>query len=118
MRSRVEEGDGSDMKRAAILIVTVATLVLIGYPSAPSLADTSNSYSTSKSSSGAVVTVSGGTVLNGSGGSGGGGNQGDADGLSGLKGRPPAVMASAPSTGTTRVMVFLQNWWKFMVLNR
>lgn len=119
MRSRVEEGDGSGMKRAAILIIAIATLVLIGYPSAPSLADTSNSYSTSKSGSGpAVISVGGSTLLTGSGESGGGSNEGDADGLSGIKGRPPVTTLNVSSTGASRVMVMLENWWKFMLWSR
>lgn len=105
------------MKRAAILIIAIATLVLIGYPSAPSLADTSNSYSTSKSGSPQVITTPGGTVLNGSGDTGGGSNEGDADGLSGLKGRPPVATLDA-SSGRSRVMVMLENWWKFMLWSR
>lgn len=106
------------MKRAAILFIAIATLVLIGYPSAPSLADTSNPMSTSKSGPGPVVTVPGGTVVNGSGDTGGGSNQGDADGLSGLKGRPPVATLTATTSGTTRVMVMLENWWKFMLWSR
>jgi hypothetical protein len=43
------------MKRAAILIIAIATLVLIGYPSAPSLADSSNAISAKKGNSGTVV---------------------------------------------------------------
>lgn len=105
------------MKRAAILIVAIATLVLVGYPSAPSLADTSNSYSTSKSGSPQVISVPGGTVLSGSGDPGGGSNEGDADGLSGLKGRPPLTTLDALSGGS-RVMVMLENWWKFMMWSR
>ena len=107
------------MKRAAILIIVVATLVLLGYPSAPSLADTSNSGSTSKSTaSGAITFVSGGTVLSGSGDSGGGSNEGDADGLSGLKGRPPVTANEAASAGVARVMMMLEHWWKFMLWSR
>lgn len=106
------------MKRAAILIIAIATLVLVGYPSAPSLADSSNAISTGKSVSGQVVSMPGGTVLNGSGDSGGGTNEGDADGLSGLKGRPPVVTASESTSGASRVMVMLENWWKFMLWSR
>lgn len=105
------------MKRAAILIVVIATLVLVGYPSAPSFADTSNSYSTSKSGSPQVISTPGGTVLNGSEDPGGGSNEGDADGLSGLKGRPPLTTLDA-LYGSSRVMVMLENWWKFMLWSR
>ena len=45
------------MKRAAIFMIAIATLVLIGYPSAPSLADTSNSYPVSKSGSPQVIST-------------------------------------------------------------
>ncbi|MDH4036380.1 MAG: hypothetical protein OEX18_03260 [Candidatus Krumholzibacteria bacterium] len=107
------------MKRAAIFIIVVATLVLVGYPSAPSLADTPNSVSTGKSSSSGVVTIApGGSVLSGSGDSGGGSNEGDADGLSGLKGRPPVATSSEASAGVARVMMMLEQWWKFMVWSR
>ena len=106
------------MKRAAILIIAIATLVLIGYPSAPSLADSSNSFNTGKSKASAGVTLQGGTVKSGSGDSGGGSNEGDADGLSGIKGRPPVATLDASSTGVARVLVMLENWWKFMLLSR
>jgi hypothetical protein len=107
------------MKRAAILIIVVATLVLVGYPSAPSLADTSNSISTSKSTTSGVITfASGGTVLTGSADTGGGSNEGDADGLSGLKGRPPVASNEAASVRVARVMMMLEHWWKFMLWSR
>jgi len=107
------------MKRAAILIIAIATLVLMGYPSAPSLANTSNAVSTSKSFSGPTVTSGpGGHTVSGGGDTGGGTDQGDADGLSGLKGRPPLSMQSETVGSVTRVMVMLENWWKFMLWSR
>ncbi|HEX5132071.1 MAG TPA: hypothetical protein VFX92_06250 [Candidatus Krumholzibacteria bacterium] len=107
------------MKRAAIFIIAIATLVLIGYPSAPSLADTSNSIATSKSGPSVTIVSAGGTSIGGATDSGGGSNQGDADGLSGLKGRPPvSSMQSSMTAGVTRVMIALENWWKFVLWNR
>jgi hypothetical protein len=104
------------MKRAAILIIAIATLVLIGYPSAPSLADSSVSINTSKSSTSAgTVVVTGGSTLSGCGEGGGGTDQGDADGLSGFKGRPPVTTLQNEVAGAARVMVALENWWKFML---
>jgi len=107
------------MKRAAIFVIVVATLVLVGYPSAPSLADTPNSLSIGKSStSGAITIAPGGTVLSGSGEAGGGSNQGDADGLSGLKGRPPVATTNGATAGIARVMIMLEQYWKFMLWSR
>jgi hypothetical protein len=98
------------------LIIAIATLVLIGYPSAPSLADSSNAISAKKGNSGTVVVSSGGTAVGGN-SEGGGSNEGDADGLSGFKGRPPVSTVNSAS-GVTRVLIELQNWWKFMLWSR
>lgn len=107
------------MKRAAILLIAIATLVLIGYPSVPSLASTSNAINTAKSVSGPTVTSGpGGRTVTGGGDTGGGTDQGDADGLSGIKGRPPLSMQSETVGSVTRVMVILENWWKFMLWSR
>ena len=103
------------MKRAAILILAIATLVLIGSPSTPLHADTSN---TTRSGSGPSVVApgGGGTVdMGGPSGSGSGGsNEGDADGLSGL--RPPTTPKGASAmTYEDRVMITVKMLWRFML---
>jgi hypothetical protein len=114
MYSHVEEGDGPGMKRTAILILAIATLVLVGFPSAHVFADSSNSIP-AKSGPGVVATMPGGSLAGGGPvGNGDGSNQGDADGLSGLKGRPPVVSTTVGSP-VSRVAVYLENWWKFML---
>ena len=109
------------MKRAAFLCIATATLLLLGLPSAPLHADTQLNGKSGSSVS--IVAPTGGTagggtgVAGGSGGGGGGGggggsDEGDADGLSGLKVRPPL----AGSAITERTYVFVKTWWKFMIL--
>jgi hypothetical protein len=105
------------MKRAAILIIAIATLVLVGYPSTPSLADSSSSLSIDQSRAHAGVSTTGGTLA-GEGVTGGGANEGDADGLSGFKNRPPVMDQSTAGGGITRVMVMLESFWKFMLWTR
>jgi hypothetical protein len=105
------------MKRAAIFVIVVATLVLVGYPSAPSLADTS-SIPIGKSSSPSSISIAPGGTMSGSGETGGGTDQGDADGLSGLKGRPPVATTNGASAGVARVMIMLEQYWKFMLWSR
>lgn len=106
------------MKRAALICIATATLLLLGLPSAPLQADTQyNAKSGSPSvvvpnsgpSAGPITGVGGG---NGGGGGGGGTDEGDADGLSGLKNRPPAGSTS----DVERNSIFLELWWKFMIL--
>ena len=107
------------MKRAAMVILAIASLVLLGSPSAP-LFDHSSSYAaTSKSTTGpSVVAPTGGTVDTGASAGGGGGsggsNQGDGDGLSGLKVAPGGEPYGAGSE-LQRVTVLVQMWWKFML---
>jgi len=111
-----------DMKRAAILVLTIATLVLIVSPSTYSFA--SSGYPAKSGSIGpSVIAPSGSTTTTGpaaSSGGGGGGtggtDQGDADGLSGFKGKPGIVsgLASSPE----RVAITLMMWWRYMVLIR
>ena len=105
------------MKRAAILILAIATLVTIVSPSAFPLASTS--YNPTKSGTGpgivsGATTVPGPTTTSG-GGTGGGTDQGDADGLSGLKIKP--VTQSSYST-VEWVTVTMMMWWRYMVLIR
>ncbi len=105
------------MKRAAIIIIAIATLVLVGYPSTPSLADSPNSLSIDQSRSHTGISTTGGTPV-GEGDTGGGTNEGDADGLSGYKNRPPVIDQSVMGGGMTRVMVMLESFWKFMLWTR
>jgi hypothetical protein len=107
------------MKRAAILVLAIATLVLLGSPSAPLLADSNNSPT--KSSAGpSVVAPPGGSIErgasegSGTGGGGGGTDQGDADGLSGLKVQPSGRSLGTLS-GPERVAFTVEMWWRFMV---
>ena len=111
-----------DMKRAAILVLTIATLVLIASPSTHSLA--SSAYAAKSDSGPSVITRSGSTTTTGpaasSGGGGGGGNggtdQGDADGLSGFKGKPGIATSLTSTSG--RIAITLMMWWRYMVLIR
>lgn len=107
------------MKRAAIIVLAIATLVLIVSPSSCPLASTP-----AKSGTGTPNIVAkqgptdifGPSQLPGGGGNGGGTDQGDADGLSGLKVKPGTM----PGSGvfTERVTITMMMWWRFMVLIR
>lgn len=104
------------MKRAAILCIAIATL-LLALPSTPLQADTqlNGKYGSSASVSAAGPSAGPGVTGGGTGGGGGGGggaDEGDADGLSGMKIRPPLT----GSAGAERTMVFVRTWWKFMIL--
>jgi len=104
------------MKRAAILILTIAILVLLGSPSAPLFAG--STYS--KSGTGAsVIAPSGGSIDNGSpAGSGDGGtDQGDADGLSGLK-KPGTESLGSSQSAAERFAITVTMWWRFMLFIR
>jgi hypothetical protein len=104
------------MKRAAFLCIATAIWLFLGLSSAPLQADTQNI-----GKSGNVSIVAPGTgpqtpnrgVGDGNGGGGGGTDEGDADGLSGLKNRPP-LGADSRENGTTTI--FWELWWKFMIL--
>ena len=103
------------MKRAVFLCIATAALLLFGLPSAPLQA---GSQFHSKSAGGPSVIAPGsgevlGSPLSPGGGGGGGGNEGDADGLSGLKNRPPIAGVAFPET--ERVSVFAEMWWKLML---
>jgi hypothetical protein len=108
------------MKRAAILILAIATLVLIVSPSAYPLASTPSKSGTNAPS--IVTPMSGSTDTSspsnssGGGGTGGGGtDQGDADGLSGLKIKPGTTSFSAT---TDRIAITMMMWWRYMLLIR
>jgi hypothetical protein len=111
------------MKRAAIGVLAIAALVLLGSPSAP-LPDGSSCFaSTSKLTAvpGAIAPSGGGPQTGGSddGESGGGTTQGDADGLSGLKVTPRSTQPHGGSFVTVeRVMVLFGPWWKLMIWMR
>jgi hypothetical protein len=106
------------MKRAVFLCIATATLLLFGLPSAPLQAESKFSSKTTVGLS--VIApgtgqVSGAPVAPGNGGGGGGGTEeGDADGLSGLKNPPPISGVAVPQT--ERASVFLEVWWRFMIL--
>ena len=107
------------MKRAAILVLAIATLVTIVSPSAFPLASTTYTPTKSGTSAGPGI-VSGATYTPGptttsGGGTGGGTDQGDADGLSGLKIKP--VTQSSYST-VEWVTITMMMWWRYMVLIR
>ena len=109
------------MKRAAILILAIATLVLIVSPSAYPLASTPSKSGTNAPS--IVTPMSGATDTpkpsnsSGGGGTGGGGtDQGDADGLSGLKIKPGST--SALSYTTDRIAITMMMWWRYIVFTR
>ena len=109
------------MKRAAILILAIATLVLIVSPSAYPLASTPSKSGTNGPSivtpiSGSTDTHSPSNSLGGGGTGGGGTDQGDADGLSGLKIKPGT--SSTFSVTTDRIAITMMMWWRYMVLIR
>lgn len=112
------------MKRAAILVLAIATLVLIVSPSAYPLA--SSAFPTKSKTQGPSVVAPGSSINpgpattsgGGSGGGGGGGggtDQGDADGLSGMKVKPGSE-ANYASSG--RIAITLMMWWRYMVFIR
>jgi len=102
------------MKRAAILVLAIATLVLLGSPSAPLLADShSKSVGTSN-----VVSPVGGSIDSGApaGSGGGGSDEGDSDGLSGIKHQPSdQVTGAATMSAAERFFLTVNMWWRFML---
>ena len=111
------------MKRAAIIVLAIATLVLIVSPSAYPLASTptksGNGPSIITPYSRPAVDITGPSNSTGGGGTGGGGtDQGDADGLSGLKIKPGTTNVLGIGSTTERVAITLMMWWRYMVLIR
>jgi len=105
------------MKRAAILLLAIATLVLLGSPSTPLLA---GSGPTKSATGPSVVTPTGGPIDAGSpsgGGGGGGTDRGDADGLSGIKITPESGTSGAVMT-SERLAITAMMWWRFMLFIR
>jgi hypothetical protein len=109
------------MKRAAILVLAIATLVMIVSPSAYPLASvyqTKSGTSTPSVIAPGTSTVSGPSNTTGDGGSGGGGggtDQGDADGLSGMKVKPGALSSF---TTYERAAITMMMWWRYMLFIR
>jgi hypothetical protein len=109
------------MKRAAILVLAIATLVMIVSPSAYPLASvtpTKSGTSAPSIISPGASTISGPSNSTGDGGSGGGGgtDQGDADGLSGMKVKPGAL--SNFTTPYERIAITMMMWWRYMLFIR
>ena len=110
------------MKRAAIIVLAIATLVLIVSPSASLYASTSPTKS-AISGPQVAMPINGKTGVTGpyagpgSGGGGGGTDQGDADGLSGLKVKP-GTTNNGVSYAIDRVAITLMMWWRYVVLIR
>lgn len=108
------------MKRAALLCIAIAALLLLGLPSAPLQADTQINLKPGSSASVAPGTgpTSGVPAVGlgeGGGGGGGGTDEGDADGLSGIKNRPP-LLGGSSNRDVERNSIFMELWWKFMIL--
>jgi hypothetical protein len=110
------------MKRAAIIVLAIATFVLIVSPTAYPLASTptkSGTYAPSVITPYAGSTVdSGPSNSTGGGGTGGGTDQGDADGLSGLKIKPGTTNTLGIGSASDRIAIMLVMWWRYMVLIR
>lgn len=111
------------MKRAAILVFAIATLVLIVSPSASLLASSTYPAKSGPSTPSVIAPGNGSaqpgpstTGGGGSGGGGGGSDQGDADGLSGLKVKP--ISQSSFTESGNRVAITLMMWWRYMLLVR
>jgi hypothetical protein len=108
------------MKRAAIIVLAIATLVLIVSPSASLFASSSYSIPTKHGATGPSVAPSAATDTRGPsnspGGGTGGGDEGDADGLSGMKIKP--VNQSSFAGTTDRIAITLTMWWRYMLLIR
>jgi hypothetical protein len=108
------------MKRAAILVLAIATLVMIvspsAYPLASSTYPTKSGYNTPSVVAPATGLPAPGPSNSTGGGTGGGSDQGDADGLSGLKIKPLSHSGLAASSG--RIAISLMLWWRYMLLIR
>jgi hypothetical protein len=103
------------MKRAAILVLAIATLVLLGSPSTPLLADSPNAYKASPGPSVVAPTGAGDCGAPQNSGSNGGGStdQGDADGLSGMKVQPGTGFGTQSSA--ERFVITVKMWWRYML---
>ena len=104
------------MKRAAFVCIATAILIL-GLSSAPLQADTQQ---IGKAGNASIVAPGTGAqspthgVGDDNGGGGGGTDEGDADGLSGLKNRPP--LGDSSSRDAETITIIWELWWKFMIL--
>jgi hypothetical protein len=113
------------MKRAAILVLAIATLVMIVSPSAypPASSAFARKSITIGPSAQSPAPASGydtkgpTTTTGGGGGGGGGGtDEGDADGLSGMKIKPGTQTTF--SYTTERLAISLMMWWRSMLFIR
>ena len=107
------------MKRAAIFVLAIATLVLIVSPSASLFAGTSPTKSAILGPQVAmpINVKTGGTGPYTGPGGGGGTDQGDADGLCGLKIKPGATN-NGVSYAIDRVAITMMMWWRYVVIIR
>ena len=103
------------MKRAAILLFIIATLVMIVSPSAYTLASSAYPTKSGTDAPSVIAPVSRAPGPMSTGG-GGGTDQGDADGLSGLKVKP--VTQSSFAATSERVAFTMMMWWRYMLLIR
>ena len=108
------------MKRAAMLVLVIATLVTIVSPSANPLA--SSIYPSKSSSSPSVIapraSINLGPATTDGGGTGGGQDQGDADGLSGLKVKPTTQTSNFAVASFDRMSITMMMWWRFITFIR
>lgn len=110
------------MKRAAILVLAIATLVMIVSPSAyppASSAFAGKSITIGPSAQAPAPGSSrdaGPSTTPGGGGGGGGNDEGDADGLSGMKIKPGTQTTF--SYTTERLAITLMLWWRSMLFIR
>ena len=107
------------MKRAAIIVLAIATLVLIVSPSASPFASTPAKSGITGPSIALPMgkeAVHGPYTGPGGGGGGGGTDQGDADGLSGLKVKPGTTNNGVYALD--RVTITMMMWWRYFVLIR
>jgi len=110
------------MKRAAMLVLVIATLVTIVSPSANPLASSiypSKSDSSSPSVIAPRASINLGPTTTGEGGTGGGQDQGDADGLSGLKVKPTTQTSNFTVASFDRMSItMMMMWWRFITFIR
>jgi hypothetical protein len=109
------------MKRAAILVLAIATLVLVVSPSTSLFAK--STYTPAKGNGGPDIVSpavdktrgAGPSVSSGQGGNGEGEDEGDADGLSGVKIKPATFNFGL---GSGRVATTLMMWWRYILFFR
>jgi uncharacterized membrane protein len=106
------------MKRAAIICMAAATLLVLGLSSSLVYAGSSKYDSQSGASVGGTSAQAASSADrpgdNGGNCGGGGADQGDADGLSGIKNRP--IGQGSAATRLDRFMLIVETWRKFMMM--